>query len=277
MKELTQEERYIILQKGTERPFSGKFYQHTEKGIYVCRQCGAPLYLSENKFHSGCGWPSFDKEISGAVTRSLDADGHRTEITCSRCGGHLGHVFFGEGFTPANTRHCVNSLSLDFVSDIQTAVFAGGCFWGVQHLMKDLDGILSIECGYTGGKTKNPSYEDVCTGETGHFEAVRIYFDPTKTSYETLAKLFFEIHDPTQANGQGPDIGQQYHSAVFYTNQEQKETVEKLIKILENKGYQIATQVLPLDVFWAAEEYHQHYYQKKGTQPYCHRRVERFD
>lgn len=276
MKTLTAEEKYILLQKGTERPFSGKFCQHSEKGIYICRQCGSPLFLSENKFDAGCGWPSFDKEIDGSVTYSLDADGHRTEITCSHCGGHLGHVFKGEGFTPKDTRHCVNSLSLSFASEIQTAVFAGGCFWGVEHLMKDLDGVLGIECGYTGGKTQSPSYQDVCTGTTGHFEAVRISFDPAQTSYETLAKLFFEIHDPTQTNGQGPDIGQQYQSAIFYTTPEQKETAEKLIGILKDKGYSVATQVLPLDTFWPAEEYHQQYYQKKGTQPYCHIKVKRF-
>lgn len=294
MKKLTPQEEQIILHKGTEAPFSGKFYRHHQKGIYICRQCGAPLYRSENKFDSGCGWPSFDEEIKDAVKRTPDPDGLRTEISCAHCGGHLGHVFSGEGFTAKNTRHCVNSLSLDFVADqtvpsgtepscaqktpaLQTAVFAGGCFWGVEHLMAQQNGVKAIQCGYTGGHLANPTYEQVCSGKTGHYEAVRIVFDPKLVSYETLAKLFFEIHDPTQADGQGPDIGAQYRSVIFYTNDEQKQTAQKLIGILKSKGLNVKTKVLPLQDFWPAEEYHQHYYQRKGTQPYCHRRVKRFD
>ena len=157
------------------------------------------------------------------------------------------------------------------------AVFAGGCFWGVEHLMQKVPGVLDVQSGYTGGTAVNPSYEQVKTGTTGHFEAVRITYDPTQTDYETLAKLFFEIHDPTQIDGQGPDIGSQYRSAIFYINNEEKKTAEKLIRILEQKGYRVATQVLPLGTFWSAEEYHQNYYVRKGTQPYCHMRVKRFD
>lgn len=288
MNKLNQEEERVILHKGTEMPFSGKFYKHHEDGTYTCRQCGAPLYRSDDKFDSGCGWPSFDAEIPGAVKRTPDADGLRTEITCARCGGHLGHVFEGEGLTPKNTRHCVNSVSLDFApahtqtdaaapAARQTAVFAGGCFWGVEHLMKSAPGVLSVQSGYTGGGVPNPSYEQVSSGQTGHLEAVRVTFDPSKTSYETLAKLFFEIHDPTQKDGQGPDIGSQYRSAVFYTDEQQKQTAQKLIKQLESKGYKVATRILPLRTFWPAEEYHQNYYERKGTQPYCHARVKRFD
>lgn len=284
MNKLTPEEERVILHKGTERPFTGKYYDHKEDGVYTCKQCGAQLYNSTDKFDSGCGWPSFDDEIEGAVKRTVDADGRRTEITCAKCGGHLGHVFEGEGFTPKNTRHCVNSVSLDFTNKMEdkrkekteTAIFAGGCFWGVEHLMKSIPGVISVESGYIGGKTSNPTYQEVCTKQTGHAEAVRIVFDPSKVSYEKLAKNFFEIHDPEQVDGQGPDIGNQYRSEVFYTTPEQKEITQKLIKQLEEKGYKIATRLTPATEFWKAEEYHQDYYDKTGKQPYCHRHVKRF-
>lgn len=162
-------------------------------------------------------------------------------------------------------------------NNTKQAVFAGGCFWGVEHLMQTIPGVLDVQSGYTGGIVDQPSYEQVKTGQTGHFEAVRVTYDPAQTDYETLAKLFFEIHDPTQTDGQGPDIGLQYRSAVFYADAEQKQIAEKLIEILKQKGYKIATRVLPLKTFWPAEEYHQDYYERKGTQPYCHMRVKRFD
>lgn len=277
---LTRGEKRVIEEKGTEQPFTGKYNQFHEKGTYVCKRCGAPLYRSSDKFDSGCGWPSFDDELEGAVKRVPDADGRRTEIVCANCGAHLGHVFLGEGLTPKNTRHCVNSVSMKFIPEgdrrLETAIFAGGCFWGVEYYMKQLPGVWTVESGYIGGEVEDPSYEEVCRKHTGHAEAVRIVFDPQKTDYEVLARQFFEIHDPTQVGGQGPDIGNQYRSEIFYTTPEQKETAERLIRLLREKGYNVVTVVTPATPFWPAEDYHQHYYERKGTRPYCHGYVKRF-
>ena len=279
-KELTADEKQVIIHKGTERPFTGKYYDFKAKGTYVCKQCGTPLYRSEDKFDSQCGWPSFDDEIPGAVKRVPDADGRRTEIVCAHCGAHLGHVFMGEGFTPKNTRHCVNSISMEFVPaeelKIDTAIFAGGCFWGVEYYMKKAPGVLAVESGYIGGKVEDPSYEEVCEGNTGHVEAVRVLFDTSKTDYETLAKLFFEIHDPTQKDHQRPDYGEQYRSEIFYNSPEQKAVAEKLIQELKVKGYAVVTRLAPATTFWVAEDYHQNYYTRKGTLPYCHGYTRRF-
>ncbi|HJX71382.1 MAG TPA: bifunctional methionine sulfoxide reductase B/A protein [Bacteroidales bacterium] len=283
-RKLTQEEERVIVYKGTERPFTGKYNDFYEEGIYECKHCGTSLYQSADKFKSDCGWPSFDDEIPGAVKRIPDADGSRTEIVCNNCGAYLGHVFTGEGFTQKNTRHCVNSISLEFepaalndrnkTSD--TAIFAGGCFWGVEYYMQKEPGVISTEVGYTGGQKENPTYEEVCSHTTGHAEAIRIVFDPLKTSYEKLARLFFEIHDPTQVNRQGPDIGEQYRSEIFYLDIRQMLTAQKLIGILKDKGYKVATKDTPAGKFWPAEDYHQDYYDNKGGTPYCHVYTKRF-
>lgn len=271
----------IIRDKATEHPFSGEYDTTEESGTYLCRQCGLALFRSETKFHSGCGWPSFDEEIPGAVKRLPDPDGHRTEIVCARCQAHLGHVFQGEGFTPHNLRHCVNSASLELVAnrsvkETEEAIFAAGCFWGVEYYFKQLKGVLKTEVGYTGGHTNDPSYEEVCNGTSGHFEAIRVVYDPEIISYTQLVQYFFEIHDPTQPNGQGPDIGQQYLSVVFYYDESQKKSAEALKLQLEQSGLNIATQILPVTTFWRAETYHQDYYTKNGKNPYCHHYTKRF-
>lgn len=275
LNKLNEQEASVILYKSTEMPYTGEYEKSTGNGLYTCRQCDVPLYYSHDKFDSHCGWPSFDDEIPGAVTRIPDKDGMRTEIICANCGGHLGHVFTGEHLTPKNTRHCVNSISMKFVPadqkpKVERAIFASGCFWGSQYHLQRVKGVLYTKVGYTGGKLANPSYEDVCTGKTGHAEAVEVFYDPSLTDYETLAKLYFETHDFTQINRQGPDIGEQYRSVIFYINDEQKQIAEKLIGILTEKGYKVATKLEKAGTFWVAEGYHQDYYNKKGGTPYCH-------
>jgi len=283
-RQLTPEEERVIIHKGTERPFTGKYEKHFEKGVYTCRRCGAELFESDSKFRSDCGWPSFDDQIPGAVRKQPDPDGMRIEILCNNCGGHLGHVFVGEQLTEKNTRYCVNSISMDFMSAEQRqaqaeakveskterALFASGCFWGTEYYFKQAPGVLSTTVGFTGGRVENPTYKQVTTGRTGHAETTEVIYDPSKTSYEQLAKLFFETHDFTQVNRQGPDIGPQYRSAIFYLNDEQKQIAEKLVEQLKQKGFNVKTEITKAGTFWPAEDYHQDYYEKTQGTPYCH-------
>lgn len=272
---LTEEEKAVIINKGTEYPGTGKLLNNKVEGLYLCKQCDAPLYTSESKFDSQCGWPSFDDEIEGAVKRVPDADGRRTEIVCAKCEGHLGHVFLGEGFTLKNTRHCVNSISMKFVAatdlNVHKAFFASGCFWGTEYYFQKLKGVKKTTVGFMGGHVDAPTYKQVCEKNTGHLETIEIEYNPKEVSYDELVKYFFETHDFTQTNGQGPDIGPQYLSAIFYNNEEEKLVAEKNIKVLTEKGYKVATKLEQSSTFWDAEDYHQQYYEGNGQTPYCHK------
>ena len=268
----------ILQNKATEAPFSGEYIEaEATSGSYLCRGCGQALFREDSHFTSHCGWPSFDDQLPGTVAEHPDADGRRTEIVCSQCGGHLGHVFEGEGFTAKNRRHCVNSLSIEFVLDAQVhqseeIILAAGCFWGVEHLLKQQDGVLKTEVGYIGGQQAYPTYEQVCGKNTGHVEAVRVVFDSERCDVATLIKAFFEIHDFSQSDGQGPDLGPQYLSRIYTFDAAQKQVAQQVMALLTDKGFSVATTLHDMAVFWPAEDYHQLYYDKTGKAPYCHSR-----
>lgn len=158
----------------------------------------------------------------------------------------------------------------------EKAIFAAGCFWGVQHQFQRMTGVLHTVVGYTGGQEEHPSYPEVKAHRTHHVEAIRVDYDTDLVSYADLCKLFFEIHDPAQTDGIGPDIGPQYRSEIFYLNEKQKQTAEEIIELLRAKGYEVNTLLRPAETFWEGEEYHQHYYDKTGGEPYCHIRVKKF-
>lgn len=280
---LTPSVKHILQDKGTEPAFSGLFIEKdTVQGTYICRGCGLALFREDNQFTSHCGWPSFDAELPHAVRRQPDADGRRTEILCARCDGHLGHVFSGEGYTAANLRHCVNSLAIEFVPDVtvldtEEIIVAAGCFWGVEYLFKQLPGVLLTQVGYSGGDVDYPSYQEVCKKTTGHLEVLRVVYDRAKIDLTRVLQYFFEIHDFSQTDGQGPDVGPQYLSAIFYYTDTQLVTARAIIDELKKQHYTVATQCYPVMTFWPAEMYHQDYYQKNQKQPYCHRWQKIFD
>lgn len=290
-KRLTPLQFQVTQQQGTEPPFQNEYWNEKRRGLYVDIVSGHPLFSSQDKFDSGCGWPSFSKPIAGAPIEEKTDKSHgmsRTEVRS--VDSHLGHVFDDGPLDKGGLRYCINSASIQFIPEeslgkegydwarplltgekatADIAVMAGGCFWGMEELLRQQSGVINTEVGYTGGHEKYATYKS----HGGHAEAILIRFDPTKTSYETLLAFFFTMHDPTTPNRQGNDIGESYRSAIFYQNAAQKALAEKVKKEVNQSGKwksPIVTEIAPLGAWWQAEDYHQDYLQKNPGGYTCH-------
>ncbi|MBE8162986.1 MAG: bifunctional methionine sulfoxide reductase B/A protein [Bdellovibrionaceae bacterium] len=304
LKNLSPEEYEITQNKGTEAAFANKYWDNKEEGIYVDKVSGKALFSSKDKYTSGSGWPSFTKpldadEIKKEIDNKLNVE--RVEIHSKSAKTHLGHVFNDGPKEKGGKRFCVNSASLQFISlsemkkrgyeqylklfknkntkdetatvtKTETATLAGGCFWGVQHLLKKLPGVISSQAGYTGGTTKNPTYNTISTGLTSHAEAVQIVFDPQKVSYTQVLDYFWRLHNPTELNKQGPDVGIQYRSAIFYHSEKQEQLAQASLTAFDKSGVfkkKAVTQIVKASTFYPAEKYHQDYF-SKNTGRVCH-------
>jgi peptide methionine sulfoxide reductase msrA/msrB len=300
-KNLSSEQFAVTQQCGTEPAFHNPYWDNHKPGIYVDVVSGEPLFSSLDKFDSGTGWPSFTQPLNATdiVKKQDSAFGMvQTEVRSKIADSHLGHVFDDGPADKGGLRYCINSASLKFIPVEEmdragygqylepfvkaglskapvheTALLAGGCFWGMEEIIRKIPGVIKTTVGYTGGTTPDPTYEEVCTGGTGHAESIQVVFDPTRINYETLLDYFFRMHDPTTLNRQHNDRGTQYRSAIFYTSDAQKQTAER-VKLRWDKSGKfnrpIVTEITPATKFYSAEDYHQKYLVKNPGGYTCH-------
>ena len=279
---LTPEQDRIAFEAATEAPFCGLYTENDAPGIYVSVVSGLPLFRSNAKFTSKSGWASFFEAFDPGHILEREDRGHgmvRIEILEARTRAHLGHVF-DDGPPPSGRRYCLNSGALAFIPEgmelppesrpaaTETAYFAGGCFWGVEDRFARIPGVLDAVSGYMGGRAPHPTYERVCTGETGHAETVRVVFDPARVSYERLLSAFFALHDPTTPDRQGPDVGSQYRSAIFAASDAQAtQALAHIARLQASSAYarrRLVTTVEPAQTFYPAQDYHQDYHARHG-------------
>jgi len=272
---LTEEQFRVTRLKGTERAGSGEFCERHEPGLYGCVCCNTPLFDSREKFDSSSGWPSFTLPVKENAIKYKKDTSHgmiRIEAMCNTCDAHQGHVF-PDGPAPSGLRYCINSISMKLINDSQkeeSLVVGNGCFWCTEAVFQNINGVLKVESGYSGGFIKNPAYREISQGTTGHAEVIQLTFNPDIIAYADLLRIFFTTHDPTTLNRQGYDSGTQYRSVIFFRGNEEEKLAKEVLNEMQAVYEQpIVTEISQLGAFYKADQDHQDYYNQNKGNSYC--------